>query len=137
MAETPQEKARRLRPVIESLATTQTDEAALESVELFPLWAVGAEYAVGDRVRDTDDGALYKCLQSHTSQADWTPSVAVSLWAKVLAGQGGTDIGEWVQPDSTNPYMAGDMATYNGHTYRSTIDNNVWAPDVYGWELVE
>lgn len=39
---------------------------------------------------------------------------------------------------STSPYMAGNCCTENGITYRSTIDNNVWAPSAYpaGWEVV-
>lgn len=37
---------------------------------------------------------------------------------------------------STSPYMKGDCCTENGSTYRSRIDNNVWAPSAYpaGWE---
>lgn len=40
---------------------------------------------------------------------------------------------------STSPYMTGDCCTENGNTYRSKIDNNVWAPSAHptGWELVE
>lgn len=39
---------------------------------------------------------------------------------------------------STSPYMAENCCTENGITYRSTIDNNVWAPSAYpaGWEVV-
>lgn len=39
---------------------------------------------------------------------------------------------------STSPYMTGDCCTEGGKTYRSTIDNNVWAPSGYpqGWEEV-
>ncbi|MBP3305258.1 MAG: chitinase, partial [Oscillospiraceae bacterium] len=81
------------------------------------------------------DGALYKCLQAHTSQPDWTPTAAPSLWAKVLIPDPGT-IPEWEQPDSTNPYMAGDKVTHNGKTWVSDIDNNVWAPGAYGWTEV-
>lgn len=38
---------------------------------------------------------------------------------------------------STSPYMTGNCCTENGITYRSTIDNNVWAPSAYpaGWEV--
>lgn len=37
---------------------------------------------------------------------------------------------------STSPYDTGECCTENGHVYRSTIDNNVWAPSGYpdGWE---
>lgn len=39
---------------------------------------------------------------------------------------------------STSPYMTGNCCTENRTTYRSTIDNNVWAPSAYpaGWEVV-
>lgn len=122
--------ARQLRAVIESMATGLDNSAALEATELFPNWHTDTAYAVGDRVRH--DGILYKCLISHTSQSDWIPSNAVSLWARVLIPDPEV-IPEWVQPDSTNPYMMGDRVTYNGKTWESTIDNNVWAPGVYGW----
>ena len=34
--------------------------------------------------------------------------------------------------------MTGDKVTYNGKVYESTIDNNVWAPDVYpdSWNML-
>ena len=40
---------------------------------------------------------------------------------------------------STSPYMKGNCCTENDTTYRSTIDNNVWAPSAYpqGWEVAE
>lgn len=40
---------------------------------------------------------------------------------------------------STSPFMTGNCCTENGSVYRSTIDNNVFAPSAYpqGWELVE
>ena len=124
-------KAKQLRQLIEQLAVTLDDETALTGVELFPAWAVGKAYAVGDRVQH--GGILYKCVQAHTSQADWNPVDAPALWAEVLAGQDGTAIGEWVQPDSTNPYMRGDKVNYKGKLYESEVDNNVWEPGVYGW----
>lgn len=106
------------------------DETALRMVEYYPS-PDAASYAAGDRIQYK--GKLYKCLQAHTAQADWNPVNAPSLWAEVLAGQDGTAIGEWVQPGSTNPYMRGDKVSYNGKTYESEVDNNVWAPGVYGW----
>ena len=130
------ERARALRSKIETVATTIPDETATEYVDLFPKWSGdGVSYAVGDRVRQ--DGTLYKCLQAHTSQVTWSPAAAASLWAEVLAGQDGSDIGEWVQPDSTNPYMKGDKVLHLGKTWESDIDNNVWEPSVYGWTEVE
>ena len=125
------EHALKLRATIEKLSATMADDEALETVELFPMWKTGCEYSSNDRVRY--DGVLYRCLTAHTAQETWTPTDAPSLWAKVLAGQQGAEIGEWVQPDSTNPYMRGDRVSYNGKTYESEVDNNVWAPGVYGW----
>ena len=130
------DRARQLRQTIESLATNMDDDTARDNAELFPRWVSGHAYQVGDRV--CHEGVLYKILRGHTSQEDWTPDVAVSLFAEILPGQDGTEIGEWRQPDSTNPYMTGNKVhfpTINDPIYISKIDNNVWAPDVYGWEL--
>lgn len=97
-------------------------------------WAPDSSYAVGNiRVHD---GVPYKCVQAHTSQVGWEPPNAVSLWARVLAG--GETIPVWEQPESTNPYMTGDRVHYpnaQDPIYVSTVDNNVWAPNVYGWVL--
>lgn len=134
------ERARALRRVIEQLAGTLTDEAAAESAELFPQWDPdGHDYAAGDRVRD--DGVLYKVLQAHTSQPGWAPADAPSLFAEVLPGQDGTEIGVWKKPDSTNLYMTGNRVHYPTMAdpiYESLIDNNVWSPEEYpaGWREV-
>ena len=130
---TPQEKARSIRPIIEKAAVSLDDTDALNAIELFPAWASGIEYAVDTRVRY--GGLLYKCLQAHTSQESWAPINAPSLWARVLIPDPEV-IPEWVQPESTNPYMIGDKVMHNGQTWVSTVDNNVWEPGVYGWDSV-
>lgn len=127
------DNAKRLRPIIERAAQSLDDTDALEAPTLFPAWADGTDYEADIRV--TYSGVLYRCLQAHTAQADWTPVDAPSLWAKVLIPDPET-IPEWEQPDSTNPYMAGDKVTHNGSTWVSDIDNNVWEPGVYGWTEV-
>lgn len=125
------ENAKALRTAMDGICAVLTDEQAASYKLIYPHWSGnGVAYVTGDRRQY--DGALYKCLQSHTSQDDWTPTAAPSLWAKVLIPDPGT-IPEWEQPDSTNPYMAGDKVTYNGKTWVSDIDNNVWAPGEYGW----
>jgi len=126
-------EARRLRAFIEENAELLTDDAALEMPNAFPMWTEDGEYEAGDRVRYA--GTLYKCLKDHIAQADWTPTAAVSVWAEVLPGQDG-EIGEWVQPDSTNPYQPGDRVTHNGQTWECVAPNNVWEPGVYGWKQV-
>lgn len=123
-------KAKQLRQLIEQLAVTLDDETALTGVELFPAWAVGKEYAVGDRVQH--DGTLYKCVQAHTSQADWTPDATPALWVVVSIDE----YPEWVQPTGAHDaYNTGDKVSYNGKRYVCTIDANTYAPDVYGWEV--
>lgn len=111
-----------------------TDDMSLQVPNLYPTWKSEVEYKVNDRVLYND--TLYKVLQDHTSQETWTPTDTPSLFAKVLIPDD-TVIPEWEQPDSTNAYMIGDKVTYNGKTYVSTVDNNVWSPEVNGvWEEV-
>ena len=70
-------------------ASTATDESALESPELFPLWSGDSvQYSTGDRVRYGD--LLYKCLQSHTSQESWKPDIVPALWAVIDETHSGT-----------------------------------------------
>ena len=117
-----------------------SDEQALQVPLMFPKWQVGKAYAVGERVLYL--GVLYKVIQAHTSQAGWEPNIAPSLFAKnlIVKDEEGeqVDIPEWVQPDSTNPYMIGDKVIFGGKVYQSVIDNNVWSPTDYpqGWEEV-
>ena len=116
------------------LRSLATDEVSLQAPNLYPTWRENATYALNDRV--LYNGTLYKVLQAHTAQSDWTPDAAVSLFAKVLIPDENA-ISEWVQPDSTNPYMTGNNVSHNGKTWVSTINNNVWEPGVYGWETIE
>ena len=86
----------KFREFIEKGATSLSDTEALEAVALFPAWAVGVAYAKDERVQY--DGKLYKVVQAHTSQADWTPPTVPALFAEVAAqGQGDT-------PDNPIPY---------------------------------
>ena len=116
-----------------NLRTSATDEQAINATAAYPEWKENIEYKVDERI--LYNNVLYKVLIAHTSQLDWTPDVAVSLFAKVLIPDENV-IYEWAQPDSTNPYMTGDKVLYNGKTWVSNVDNNVWAPDVYGWSEI-
>lgn len=130
---TPQQKARHLRPIIEKAAVSLDDTDALEAVELFPAWATDTSYAAQERVRY--NGKLYRCEQSHTSQANWTPDVTPALWTEV-AEPG--EIAVWKQPvGAQDAYMKGDKVWYpdvDTTVYISTVDNNTWQPGVYGWD---
>lgn len=128
------ERARKLRPIIEKAVQSLENEEALKSVELFPEWKVGVKYPEGKRVKYK--GVLYSVNPpGHTSQEDWPPDTAVSLFSKVLIPDPNV-IYDWEQPDSTNPYMLGDRVCHSGKVWESTEDNNVWEPGVYGWTEV-
>ena len=106
----------------------------MRMTEFYPEWSEGQAYTAGFKVQY--GGTLYKCLNAHTSQDDWTPAVSPSLFSKVLIPDENIIL-EWEQPDSTNPYMKGDKVTHNGKTWESLVDNNVWEPGEYGWTEVE
>ncbi len=127
------EHAYKLRDMIYKASLSLDDSDALEAVELFPVWESNIQYSKDYRVRYK--GILYKCLQEHTSQETWAPTDAPSLWAQVLIPDPDV-IPEWVQPDSTNPYMIGDKVMHNSSKWICTIDNNVWEPGVYGWDPI-
>lgn len=124
-------RAKALRAQIESNAAVMPDEEAVQFVELFPNWSPnGVSYTTDTRVRY--NGVLYRVLQDHVSQEEWTPTEAPSLFAKVLIPDPDV-IPDWEQPDSTNPYSKGDKVTHAGKTWESDLDGNVWEPGVYGW----
>lgn len=127
------EAAKPVRAVMDQAGEMLTDEQAATVPTLYREWEIGVDYVAGDRRQY--NGTLYKCLQAHTSQEAWNPEDAPSLWAKVLIPDP-TVIPEWEQPDSTNPYMAGDKVMYDGKVWVSDIDNNVWKPGEYGWSEV-
>ena len=124
-------KAKQLRALIESLAITLDDTTALTGVELFPVWATDTAYVVGDRVQY--NGVLYKCIQAHTSQADWMPDATPALWVIVSV----EEWPEWIQPTGAHDaYDKDAKVSHNGKHWKSTIDANVYEPGVYGWEEI-
>ena len=124
------QKARALRRLIEKASVSLSDSDALSGAELFPRWSQTAVYAVGDRV--CYESTLYKCLQDHTAQSDWTPDVAVSLWVRV--DDPSIEWPEWIQPiSSTDAYPMNAKVSHNDQHWVSIVDNNVWEPGVYGW----
>lgn len=125
------EAAKPVRAVMDQAGEMLTDEQAAVVPTLYRVWESGIDYAAGERRQY--NGTLYRCLQAHTAQEAWNPADAPSLWAKVLIPDPDV-IPEWEQPDSTNPYMAGDKVAHNGKTWVSLVDNNTWEPGVTGTE---
>lgn len=128
----------KIREMIEKASTSLPDEDAIEAAELFPAWAVGTAYYVDQRIRCGDK--LYRCVQAHTSQADWKPDSTPALWTEV-AKPGGIPV--WKQPTGAqDAYNKGDKVWFpdvNTTVYESVIDSNVWSPTDYpqGWKVVE
>lgn len=125
------EKARQMRAKLD-LATSYLDDEQAESVTiLYPVWETDTAYSVGDRRQY--DGLLYRCVQAHTSQADWYPPAVPALWVRTST----EEWPEWVQPTGAHDaYNKGDKVTHNAQHWISDIDANIWEPGVYGWSEV-
>lgn len=114
------------------------DDQAMEVADLYPDWVAMKAYAVDEIVKYgvNADGEtqLYKVIQAHTSQEDWKPDVTTSLYKAIGFTDDGVSI--WTQPlGSTDAYMKGDVVSFEDQLWISTVDNNVWQPGVYGWEV--
>ena len=125
------ERAKKMRPYIEKAATNLNDGDALQAVGLFQQWVVEHNYVVGERLQYKN--VLYRVVQAHTSQADWTPDITPAMFVVV-------SLDEWpefVQPTGAHDaYNKGDKVTFNGKHYISLIDANVYSPAAYpaGWQ---
>ena len=86
---------------------TVDDQTALRMREYYPEWQTGKAYSVGFKVQH--DGLLYKVTTAHTSQADWTPNVAHTLFTRIDETHSGTE-------DDPIPY-SGNMELENGKYY--------------------
>ena len=98
---------------------------------LYPKWKAGLSVVVDDIYRFQN--TLYKVVQAHTTQADWTPTNSPALWTVVAAAG---VIPEWVQPTGAqDAYAVGDQVTHdnpqdsgNIWLYESSIDANTTEP---------
>ena len=86
---------------------TVDDNTALRMREFYPMWESGKAYSAGFKVQY--GGLLYKVTTAHTSQADWTPDTAVTLFTRVDETHAGTE-------DDPIPYD-GNMALESGKYY--------------------
>lgn len=82
------------------------------------------------------NGKLYRCLQSHTSQENWKPEAAPSLWVEIADPT--EEWPGWKQPSGAHDaYQKGEKVSHNGKHWISTAENNVWEPGVFGWDEVK
>ena len=135
------EQAQLIREAMDVAGATLTEDQALVCVRLYKPWAPGNSYKVGDfltyGINGVGDPQLYKVVQSHTSQADWTPDTTPALYTAIGLDDSGYPV--WSQPTGAHDaYNKGDIVNYNGVLYRSLIDGNTYSPDAYpaGWEVL-
>jgi hypothetical protein len=124
---------RRLEEVKTALAVIP-DETAAESVDLFLSWGPNERCERGDRLKW--QGKLYRVEQTHISQPGWEPPNVPALFTEIPKPG---EIPVWRQPTGAqDAYMQGDKVHFPNEgdpVYVSNVDNNVWQPGVYGWEL--
>lgn len=96
------ESIKRVDSIIKNVKTRinevpMTIEQSLELVGYFPKWEEGKEMPIGYKV--SYEGSLFEVLQAHTSQTDWTPREAKSLFKIVQVESEGTeyDVIQWEQ----------------------------------------
>lgn len=130
------EKLLKIKQNMNLAAKSLSDEIALQTPELFPTWQIDNTYIYNDRIQYNYN--LYRCKQSHTAQIDWTPDVTPALWTLVTPPG---EIPVWRQPiGAQDAYQLNDKVYYptkNDNIWISIIDNNVWEPNIYGWQLFE
>lgn len=115
-------------------ASTLTQTEIDELLYIYDPWVPGKVLTAGTYVRY--NGLLYKVVQGHTTQADWTPDLVPALFT-VVAPVGVTPA--WKQPTgSQDAYNIGDEVMFEGKKYKSLINANTWSPTVYpaGWQLI-
>lgn len=110
------------------------DVTAGEHTGAFAQWEPAVYYKTGS-IRQYG-GRLYRCAQDHTSQEDWTPETAASLWVRIA--DPAEEWPEWSQPvGAHDAYNAGDKVSHSDRHWTSDVDANVWEPGVYGWTEAE
>lgn len=134
--------AEQTRKALQMFAQTLGDDDAMEVAAVFPKYTVGKSYKADELftygTNAVGDPQLYRVVQAHTSQEDWTPDATASLYTPIGLNDDGYPV--WSQPTGAHDaYNTGDIVDYNGTLYRSLIDGNVYSPDEYpaGWELYE
>ena len=130
------------RRALQMFAASLDDDRAMEVATIYDPWCEGKAYCAGDYVtygvNSVGDPQLYRVVQEHTSQADWTPDVTPSLYDAIGLDERGYPV--WSAPTGAHDaYNTGDIVDYNGTLYKSLMDGNTYSPDAYpaGWEIVE
>lgn len=114
-----------LRQQINTLSVD--DQTAYRMKGFYPEWAAGEAYTVGYKL--LYGGELYKVLQAHTSQADWTPNAVPAMFTRIDEAHDGTEY-DPIPYDGNMALENGKYYSQGGVTYRCTRDtgNPVYQP---------
>lgn len=133
--------AEQLRRALQLFVRSLSDNEAMEVATLYPKYEVGKDYKVNDLFsygeNNVGDPQLYRVVQDHTSQTDWTPDTTPALYVAIGLTEEGYPV--WSRPTGAHDaYNIGDIVDYNGILLRSLINGNTYSPDEYpaGWEVV-
>ena len=106
----------------------QTDEEALENIELFPTWQskIGVQVEQGERLYYDDK--LYKVQQTHTPQEDWRPDATASLYVQVIAESDAGTIDNPIAYEVNMELVEGKYYTEEGVKYLCVraLAQSVW-----------
>lgn len=119
------ESIKRVDSIIKNVKTRinevpMTIEQSLELVGYFPKWEEGKEMPIGYKV--SYEGSLFEVLQAHTSQTDWTPREAKSLFKAVQVESEGTEY-DVIQWEQGMVLEAGKFYIDNGVKYKCIRDS--------------
>lgn len=121
------ELAKQLRPLIVKAAQSLEDADAVQAVELYDEWSADTQYATAYKVRR--NGKVYRAVQAHTSQADWTPETTPALWEVIDETHKGT-LDDPIPYDGNMTLLSGLYYSQDGAVYLCTRDtvNPVYNP---------
>ena len=128
------EEAKEYRKAIDTFAKNQTDETLLDNKVAFEWWRSGIAAEKDKIYRFGDD--LYRCIQPHTTQDDWTPDKVPALFVKISL----EEFPQWVQPTGAHDaYKKGAKVSDEGKRWISNKDVNVYKPGLVpgDWSEVE
>ena len=134
-----QQAIEQFRKVVQFFAQTLSDEQAMEVATVYPKYQIGKAYKIDEIFtygeNEVGDPQLYRVVQDHTSQENWTPDTTPSLYTPIGLTDEGYPI--WSRPTgSHDAYNIGDIVDFNGILYKSLINGNTYSPEEYpaGWE---
>lgn len=139
------QNAEQMRKALQFFIRSLSDEEAMIVATVYEAWAANKAYIAQEICsygeNEVGDPQLYRCVQAHTSQEDWTPDISPSLWSAIGIADDGIPV--WSQPTGAHDaYNIGDKVHYpdkDGPVYESLIDGNIYSPEVYpqGWGAIE